>query len=80
MYPSTKKGEDILGRSDGSIIPSHFKSMCPFIKCFYCYQYGHMKRNFHQRMIEYVFHRVKENNKRKKRKMRQNEIKRKEKE
>ena len=59
---------------------THFKSSCPFIKCLYCHQFGHMKINCHKRMIEYVFRRVKEDSERKKRRMKQNGIERKKKE
>ena len=48
---------------------SHFKSKCPFIKCFYCHQFGYMKINCHKRMIEYMFYRENEDSERKKRKI-----------
>ena len=41
---------------------------------------GHMKINCHKRMIEYIFHRIKEDSERKKRRIEQNEMERKKKE
>ena len=44
---------------------NHLKKRCPKLRCFWCHSLGHTKANFHLRMIEYIFHRVKENTARK---------------
>ena len=33
---------------------NHFKSRCPFIRCFWCHLLGHTKANCHLKMIEYI--------------------------
>ena len=59
--------------------PTHYKNRCPFIRCYWCHKLGHTKANCHQRMIEYIFHRVKEDCARKEMKMQENKEKRKKK-
>ena len=59
--------------------PTHYKNRCPFIRCFWCHKLGHTKANCHMRMIEYIFHRVREDCARKEMKMQENKEKRKEK-
>ena len=56
--------------------PTHFKNRCPYIRCFWCHKTGHIKTNCHMKMIEYVYHRVKEDVARKEMKMEQNQKKR----
>ena len=56
--------------------PTHFKNRCPHIRCFWCHKFGHVKANCHMKMIEYVYHRVKEDVARKEMKMEQNQMNR----
>ena len=60
--------------------PTHFKNRCPYIRCFWCHKLGHTKATCHLKMIEYIYHRVKEDCARKKMKMEQNQEKREKKE
>ena len=57
-------------------IPHHLKNRCPHIRCFWCHKFGHVKANCHMKMIEYVYHRVKEDVARKEMKMEQNQMNR----
>ena len=60
--------------------PTHFKNRCPYIRCFWCHKLGHTKAICHMKMIEYIYHRVKEDCARKEMKMEQNQEKREKKE
>ena len=55
---------------------TNFKGKCPFIRCFWT-PLGHTKANCHLKMIEYIYHRVKEDMARKQNKMEENQEKRK---
>lgn len=54
----------------------HFKKTCPYIRCFYCKRLGHVKANCHQKMIEFMYNKAKEDLARKEMKMKQNKEKR----
>ena len=56
--------------------PAHFKNRCPYIRCSWCHKLSHTKATCHMKMIEYIYHRVKEDCARKEMKMEQNQEKR----
>ena len=40
--------------------PTHFKNRYLYIRCFWCHKLGHTEATCHMKMIEYIYHRVKE--------------------
>ena len=34
---------------------SHFKNRCPYLRCFFCHKMGHLKKNCHLKMLEYIY-------------------------
>ena len=56
--------------------PTFFKSRYPYIRYYWCHKLSHTKATCHMKMIEYIYHRVKEDCARKEMKMEQNQEKR----
>ena len=58
---------------------SHFKNKCPYLRCFFCHKMGHLKKNCHLKMLEYIYNTIREDSARKEMMMIKNKEKREEK-
>ena len=55
------------------------KNRCPYLRCFFCHKMGHLKKNCHLKMLEYVYNKIREDSARKEMTMIKNKEKREEK-